>query len=1339
MKNTFLKTLAISLFLLALPMTQLAQAVVESPDANTTHNAQIKDYENGFLFNVFEIENVEERVQLASALATSDVWLCDPTDNPGELFIRPNSHYADAQTHADFDYFRTILKEEYKELASLPKDAFIEIFNSWAHNLSVDYYNFLISDYIGDRANHCMNAEPFCTTDVYNFPAINSGVSWSGPNYGCLGSSPMSKQSFWYYMRIGVAGNITIKIQASFDVDFALWGPFNNQIDPCPTSSGQAGLLTANCSNCPNNTSNPNFYPSGNLHDCSFDGNSYEYAHIVNGQVGQFYILLITNYAGSSGNITFQKYAGNGETDCGILPPLVQNDGPYCIGETIHLQGNAQSGATYSWSGPGGWTATGQSVTRPNCTMAMAGTYTCTITVGNQSNSANTSVVVYANPIANFTATEGCYGEPTQFTSTSTTNPAGQPITSYLWNFGDGQTSTQQNPTHQFSTVGNHNVSLTVKCGNSDSHCSDTKQKTVTTYAQPVANFTATAACLGEPTQFTSTSTTNPTGQQITNYLWDFGDGQTSTQQNPSHTYAAIGSYNVSLTVGVGNNTCTDTKSGTEVVVYAQPIADFTATTVCRGEPTLFTNTSSTNPVGQAITSYLWDFGDGQSSTQESPSHQYAEAGDYEVTLTISCGNNTCSNSKTMNVTVHPFPVANAGEDLEIDYGLTAQLNGSGGDGDFIFQWEPADLVVNPHAAQTQTVALTESQTFELTVTNQQGDCVDNDQVNVLVRGAAMTATASASPTSICHGETTSQLKALAVGGTGNYTYQWAPTMGLSDPVVSNPIANPETTTTYTCTIFDGQTTKQVTATVTVNYPDYSEEETQYICPGEDYPFYGQTCSEPGDYYHYTTTTQGCEKIITLHLNQYPSYEHAHTTTATLCPGESFPFHGHNYTTPGMHSETLQTIHGCDSVVWLNLSFYTPNDTTIVDPTTCASQTYNFHGMLYDQDGDIAYFDTIDEHGCLKVEKLILSVGPYQIPEKERPRVCYDSNETKSYYWDKTGRTYYQDIETDTILPDPNGGCDIKYRLDLKFHPEFYNYDSVTECNQYTWDVTGETFYNSGHIVREYPIGGGNEFRCDSTYVLDLTINYSNTSDSIVLNQCDQFIWQFGWNGEADTLREQNDYTKTINTALGCDSTVTLHLQMDYSPAFARVEGNHWVIGGSEFQYTREKYWIKTNPKSTHTTDWALFDKNGQPFDRWDIDPFDNGDKCYLYIYTYERDSIELRVHTQSTGDCNCGDYTKSTWIHCSSYDVQEIIQHWNIDIYPNPNDGNMTLTLENMSGDVTVKVFDITGALVDLFHVYNGYETQSHTYNSNKLAPGVYFFSFSNREGSTTKKVIVY
>ena len=219
---------------------------------------QTKDYENGFLFNVFEIENVEERVQLASALATSDIWICNPTDNPGELYIRPNSASTDIPIYAEFDYLRMILKKEYEEVSSLPKEEFSEIFQSWANNISVDFYDFLISDHL-DRANHCMDADPFCTTDVYNFPALGSGHSWSGPNYGCLGNSPTSHDSFWYYMRIGVSGNITIKMQASFDIDFALWGPFNNETAPCPTQAGQAGMLTANCygSDCPNNTTNP--------------------------------------------------------------------------------------------------------------------------------------------------------------------------------------------------------------------------------------------------------------------------------------------------------------------------------------------------------------------------------------------------------------------------------------------------------------------------------------------------------------------------------------------------------------------------------------------------------------------------------------------------------------------------------------------------------------------------------------------------------------------------------------------------------------------------------------------------------------------------------------------------------------------------------------------------------------------------------------------------------------------------------------------------------------------------------------------------------------------------
>ena len=446
--------------------------------------AQIRDYENGFLFNVFEIENVEERVQLASALATSDIWICNPTENPGELYIRPNNQHLDIPIYAEFDYLRTTLREEYEQVSSLPKEEFAEIFNSWAHNISNVYYNFLISDHL-DRANHCMDAEPFCTSDIYDFPALNSGYSWSGPDYGCLGTSPTNKHSFWYYMRIGVAGNITILIEADFDVDFALWGPFDNQNDPCPVEAGQTGMLTADCDDCPNNTSSNSNYPYGNLHDCSFDARHFEYAHVVNGQVGQYYILLITNYSGSSGNITFQKHDGDGETDCGIMPGSASNDGPYCEGETIQLHINEQPNATYLWTGPDGWTSTEPNPTRENCTLAMAGTYSIVTTVGAQTTPATTVVNVYQQPTPSFTATTVCEGETTQFEGLA----SGANVANYDWDFGDDETGSGQIVSHTYSEAGTYQVTLVVTA--EDGTCPGEITQTVVVNAMPVPTATA--------------------------------------------------------------------------------------------------------------------------------------------------------------------------------------------------------------------------------------------------------------------------------------------------------------------------------------------------------------------------------------------------------------------------------------------------------------------------------------------------------------------------------------------------------------------------------------------------------------------------------------------------------------------------------------------------------------------------------------------------------------------------------------------------------------------------------------------------------------------------------
>ena len=145
-------------------------------------------------------------------------------------------------------------------------------------------------------------------------------------------------------------------------------------------------------------------------------------------------------------------------------------------------------------------------------------------------------------PTAAFTS--NCSGVTCTFTSTSS-DPDGS-ISGYSWSFGDGGTSTAQNPSHTYAAAGTYTVTLTVT-DNQGATGSVSHSVTVTTGNQPpVAGFTS--SCSGLTCQFTSTSS-DPDGS-ISAYSWDFGDGGTSTLQNPSHTYAVGGTnYTVTLTV----------------------------------------------------------------------------------------------------------------------------------------------------------------------------------------------------------------------------------------------------------------------------------------------------------------------------------------------------------------------------------------------------------------------------------------------------------------------------------------------------------------------------------------------------------------------------------------------------------------------------------------------------------------------------------------------------------------------------------------------------------------------------------------------------------------------
>jgi PKD repeat protein len=286
---------------------------------------------------------------------------------------------------------------------------------------------------------------------------------------------------------------------------------------------------------------------------------------------------------------------------------------------------SANSPTSWSWDFGDGSTSTDQN---PSHLYGKAGTYTVTLTATNQFGSntvVKSNLIDVGNNIAvDFSADQTTVGvgQLVMFTDHSTNSP-----TNWEWEFGDGTiASGSPNPDHVYTAVGVYDVTLTAS--NPTMTNSLTKHEYITVLNLPRANFVASPTRGGAP--LTVSFTDMSTGS-LTQWLWNFGDGSTSTAQNPTHTYSQLGTYTVMLTVTNQNGSDTATKSDYIVVTLA-PVADFTVDQRIGNAPFIvqFRDLSTNNP-----TSWLWQFGDSTTSTQQNPRHVYPNIGAYNVTLTV--------------------------------------------------------------------------------------------------------------------------------------------------------------------------------------------------------------------------------------------------------------------------------------------------------------------------------------------------------------------------------------------------------------------------------------------------------------------------------------------------------------------------------------------------------------------------------------------------------------------------------------------------------------------------------------------------------------------------------
>lgn len=216
------------------------------------------------------------------------------------------------------------------------------------------------------------------------------------------------------------------------------------------------------------------------------------------------------------------------------------------------------------------------------------------------------TITVNALPTAAFTASiPSCESSTISFTDNSLPNSG--IITSWSWDFGDGGTSTLQNPTHTYATAGTYTVLLVVT---TDKGCvSTTPAQQLTVYAKPTADFVLPEVCLNDTqAQFTDASTSTAP-DIITAWEWDFGDGGTSTLQNPTHGYLATGPYSVQLIVTT-NRGCRDTIIQNIFVNGSYPIADFNIlnpTTLCANDSVSIVEASTVFPGTITKVEIYWD------------------------------------------------------------------------------------------------------------------------------------------------------------------------------------------------------------------------------------------------------------------------------------------------------------------------------------------------------------------------------------------------------------------------------------------------------------------------------------------------------------------------------------------------------------------------------------------------------------------------------------------------------------------------------------------------------------------------------------------------------------
>ena len=390
---------------------------------------------------------------------------------------------------------------------------------------------------------------------------------------------------------------------------------------------------------------------------------------------------------------------------------FIINDSSQCLSGNSFNYSNTTTGKNiFQWSFGDGQSDTSKNTTHSYST---AGNYKITLHTTNKegcTDSISKTIIIFQQPKAGFTINDSiqCLKGNNFLLNNNTTG-----TNKYYWDFGDSKTDTNNNSSHTYSSTGTFNIKLFVT---SLDKCSDSIIKQINILPKPISGFGVNDSiqCLKSNKFHFNNSTTG-----ANSYKWDFGDGNSDTILNPTHTYLINGIFNTNL-ISQSAGGCKDTSKLT-ITVLEVPTAAFSVndtSQILPGNSFVFSNLTNCKPASSTC-KYLWDFGDGQSDTISNPTHNYKAIGMYHVLLTAT-STNGCKDTVSLNVYVTNIIVLIAFTVKDVCFGDLAYFKNSStiqydsfmnflwdfGDGNTIIRPNPQHMYADTGTYKVQLVSL---------------------------------------------------------------------------------------------------------------------------------------------------------------------------------------------------------------------------------------------------------------------------------------------------------------------------------------------------------------------------------------------------------------------------------------------------------------------------------------------------------------------------------------------------------------------------------------------------------------------------------------------------------